>query len=193
MSLLVNGIPDHVYIGQLRYQIETDYRAGVKAELLMSDKELTEEEKVALIIAIYYGEQYIIDLREAFEKIIWFWSCGKHQPEIDEDEKTPPPSKSKKEIYSFSEDDKLIYAAFKEVYDIDLIDENLHWWKFRAMLESLPKTCKFVEVMGYRAIEITSSMAKAEQKYYREMKKIYALEDTRTTEEKERDFVNALW
>ena len=44
----------------------------------------------------------------------------------------------------------MIYAAFLQQYNIDLIDvEELHWWKFLALLKGLNGT-KLDDVMKWR-------------------------------------------
>lgn len=48
------------------------------------------------------------------------------------------------------------------------------------------------KIMGYRAMTISEDLSANEKKYYRKMKKIYALPDDRTQEEKERDFNSSL-
>ena len=73
------------------------------------------------------------------------------------------------------------------------MEDKIHWWKFRALFDALPDTCQFRKVVGYRAIEINQNMTDSQKKFYKEMKKIYALEDKRTLEEKEADFANALF
>ena len=46
--------------------------------------------------------------------------------------------------------------------------------------------------MSFRSMKITSKMSKDEKKYYREMKKIYALPDERSEEEKETSFARSM-
>ena len=71
-------------------------------------------------------------------------------------------------------------------YGIDLQDvEDLHWWKFRAMFNSLTNQCEFVKIMEYRSIDLKDDMPKEQKSFYRKMKRIYALpsmddEDERT-------------
>ena len=71
-------------------------------------------------------------------------------------------------------------------YGIDLNSiEYMHWWKFRAMFNSLTSQCEFVKIMEYRSIDLKDNMPKEQKAYYRKMKRIYALpsmddEDKRT-------------
>ena len=52
-------------------------------------------------------------------------------------------------MIDYDTDADLIYAAFMEVYGIDLTEERLHWHKFRALMDGLHGT-KLNEVIGYR-------------------------------------------
>lgn len=86
----------------------------------------------------------------------------------------------------------MIYTAFKTQYNIDLEEiEFLHWWKFKAMFNGLKSDNKIVEIMGYRAIDLSKIKDKEEKKRYKELKRIYALPDMRTQEQKESDFACA--
>lgn len=51
----------------------------------------------------------------------------------------------------------------------------MHWWKFRALFNSLPKDCEFMRAMEYRSIDITDNMSKEQKDFYRKMKRLYAL------------------
>ena len=81
-----------------------------------------------------------------------------------------------------------------EQYKIDLNNiKYLHWWKFKALFNSLNKNTHFVEIMGYRAMDLSKIKDKEEKKRYKRLQKIYALPDMRTEEQKEADFGKAFW
>ena len=67
----------------------------------------------------------------------------------------------------------------------------MHWWKFKAMFNGLKSDNKIVEIMGYRAIDLSKIKDKEEKKRYKELKRIYALPDMRSQEQKESDFACA--
>ena len=50
------------------------------------------------------------------------------------------------------QDAEYIYAGFMQAYRIDLLDQlgKLHWWKFNALLKSLPQDTKFQEIVQIR-------------------------------------------
>ena len=59
------------------------------------------------------------------------------------------------------------------------------------MFKSL-KDCKFVEIMGYRAMTIDSKMPKSQQTYYKRMKALYRLPDNRTEAQKQQAIADSL-
>ena len=191
MNILIDEVPEYVEIDGVEYKINTDFRIGIMFELLIQDNTFTDMEKVEIALNLYYPE-IPHDPIQALEKILWFYRCGKEYDTESPHEGTGGTTQQQA-IYSFEHDAEYIYAAFLDQYGIDLQDiEHLHWWKFRALFKGLKEDNLIVKIMGYRAIKIDDSMTDSEKKFYRRMKKIYALPDNRTQEEKERDFTNAI-
>ena len=124
-------------------------------------------------------------MQARIEDIIWFYKCGKEEKTSQENEK------KEKQIYSYVFDADKIYSAFIQQYNIDLQKINLHWWQFRSMFESLTDETQIVEIMGYRAMDLSKIKDKEERKRYRKLQKLYALPDMRTQEQKESDFACA--
>lgn len=87
----------------------------------------------------------------------------------------------------------MIYVSFVEAYGIDLTESKMHWWKFKALFYNLPESTIMAKVMGYRAKKITTTMSRDEIKFYKNMKKLYALKQNKTASEKEQDFADSLW
>jgi hypothetical protein len=186
MNLLIDRLPTE-YEG---LKIDTNFRSFILFELLMQDNKINDETKIYLAIKLFYKEQPQ-DLKKAIEAILWFYKCGKE--EKSENSKNEENKKSK-QIYSFEHDAKYIYSAFLDQYGIDLNEiDYLHWFKFKALFECLKSDNKIVEIMGYRAIDLNKIKNKEQKDKYRKLQRTWALPDNRTTEEKEKDFANALW
>lgn len=174
----------------------TDFRIGILFEMLMKDNNLKDEFKVIQAIKLYYpNTEQITDFEKAFEDIIWFYTCGKSDfSKIQKDDTKRAKTQNEEKIYDYEYDDQYIYSAFIETYQMDLQEiDYLHWWKFKAMFNSLNKDTKIVEIMGYRAIDLSKIKDKEEKARYRKLKKIYKLPDMRTEAQKEADFGNAFW
>lgn len=63
-----------------------------------------------------------------------------------------------------------IYAAFMERYGIDLVESDMHWYRFQALLKGLHDT-KLNEIIGYRMWENSGGRRDA---YTRQMEKLRA-------------------
>ena len=64
----------------------------------------------------------------------------------------PPAKTHHAKSMDFIQDGPLIYAAFMQAYGLDLNDQRgkLHWWKFSALLNGLPKDTRLMEVVQIR-------------------------------------------
>jgi len=190
MNILIDLIPEEVEINGQIYPINTDFRTSILFELMFEEPGLSEEEIIYNSLDLFFGDNKPEDLDLAIESILWFYTCGRKKEESGGggDGKSDI-----KRIYSFEHDAEYIYSAFLTQYGIDLQDiDYLHWWKFRAMFNSLNDDLLFTKIMSFRAKEITSDMSDSEKSYYRKMKRLYALPDNRSPEEKESDFHEAI-
>ena len=188
MNLLLDRPPTQIEVGGLFYEIDADFRTGIAFELLMLDEEFTETEKAARAMDLYFP-QIPDDEKEAMEKILWFYLCGREETNQEEKETEPAP---KNIVYSYEYDAGSIYAAFLSQYGMDLVEiPFLHWWKFKALFHALDENLEFMKIMRYRAVDITK-VPKEQKDFYRKMKQLYALPDNRTEEEKEQDFISSL-
>lgn len=71
-------------------------------------------------------------------------------------------------IVDYTIDADYIYAAFMEMYGIDLVESDMHWYKFQALFRGLHGT-KINEIIGYRLYENTSGRR---DEYTRQMEKM---------------------
>ncbi len=192
MDFQTKKLPNYIDIEGIKIYFNTDFRVWIEYSNLILNNEIDNEYKIFKSIDLCYRDGIKIlndiDLETAFDKIMWFFLCGKKENiNIKNQEKDNP-----KPIYSFEQDWDYIYSAFYECYSIDLFEINLHWWKFKSLFNSLNEECQFSKILGFRAMTITSKMSKEQRKYYRKMKRLYALTDTRSEEEKESAFAKSL-
>lgn len=172
--LLLEKLPQTVIIGGVGIEINSDFRTSIQFEELLNSYDLTDEEQQAEFhneaIKLYYNveipQQLII---EAMDRVIWFYRCGKEFQETTSEE-----SKINEKIYDFEYDDGKILAAFKEQYNINLLKEDLHWWEFKSMFDSLGDNTEIKKSMGIRAINI-NEVSKEQKEHYRKLKKAYAI------------------
>ena len=194
MNILIDKLPTEVE----GLELNTDFRTSILFELLMQDKDISNEDKVALSINLYFNKQpeTYEEMEKMTKSIIWFYSLGNKKKKLKEKDQSKDivkKEKKKKQIYSFEQDDFLIYSAFMEQYHIDLNETKMHWWKFKAMFDGLNDDILFSKVMGYRSIDLSKIQDKKQREHYAKLQKHWALVDNRSVEEKESDFANALW
>lgn len=177
MNMLIDALPTEVKIEDKYYKINSDYRTSILFEIMLQDEEVSEVDKIYNALNLYYGDNIPANIQEAINKIIWFYSCGKG-----------PKKHTGKNIklYDYEVDAGLIYAAFKQQYNIDLTETDLHYWKFRELFASLTDITQFVKVMGYRSINLNSIKDTEERKRYKELKEFYALPKKVSKAEEER-------
>lgn len=190
INLLLDNI-DEVVNERIKIDFDTNFRIGIAFEIMMQDPKYSMQAKTYQALKLFYPEMNKIkDTKKAIDDIIWFYSCGKSE------EKTSQKNKKgkNKQIYSYEFDNDLIYSAFKNQYNVDLEEiEYLHWWKFKAMFNGLKSDNRIVEIMGYRAMDLSKIKDKDMKKHYKQLQEEYKLPDMRSEEEKEEDFAEALW
>ena len=171
MNILIDLLPSSVKIDGTEYEINSDFRTSVLFSLLMEDDNLSEEEKVLQALNLYYP---VVpnNLEEAIEQIKWFYSCGK----LDNPIGNKKAKASSKKVFDFEVDANYIYSAFMSQYNIDLQDiEELHWWKFKALLEGLKEDNKLSKIIEYRSVDLSKIKDKEQRKFYKDMQKQYSL------------------
>ncbi|HFU4450986.1 TPA: bacteriophage Gp15 family protein [Streptococcus suis] len=132
------------------------------------------------LLKMFSPESAFETFKSVFESCIKIENRAKEQeydllgnplPEVEPDEDDEEP------LYSIEHDAEYIYAAFMQVYKIDLIEVQgeLHWKKFNALLAGLPDTTKMSEIMRIRAWKPTKYDSEAEKSRMKKLKKLFAL------------------
>lgn len=172
LSLEKANAPEAVLVDGVFYAIKTDFRYWI------TFSRLVQEEKPNLFDFDYlYENKAPEDRQKGLESLIDFYVNKKELPRVFEGD-------DDFSVLDYTIDAELIYAAFMEMYKIDLIsiETKLHWWKFKALLSGLHGT-KLNEVMGYRCY--TEGAKSDWKKEARENKKRWELPHKLTEEEKE--------
>lgn len=190
MNLLTKKLPYKLEIGDYYVGINTDFRLMIEFELLLTEETESEdfENKFinlldCLIPDLGYCDAVTQD--EIVAAIMCYYSCGKdYSTDVDSADDEVGGEPPAERIYSFNYDDEYIYAAFMEAYGIDLTEAEMHWWKFRALFNSLPQSCMFSRILGYRGMEITSDMSSSQKDFYRKMQRKFALPLPKAEQEK---------
>ena len=190
MGILSSSLPTSVMINGVEYPIRSNFRTMIKFEELMQDPDVTDQDKVWLALRLFYPE-IPDDKDRAVEQLLWFYRCDKRDNLYAKKVKKRKAKKVNR-IYDFELDDDYIYAAFMAQYHLDLHKVRyLHWWKFRAMFNSLSDDMQISKIMEYRAAEL-DKVPKEKRSFYKRMKMLYALPLSRNEEERQKALENAL-
>ena len=179
-NLLVDELLEYVLINGKKYGISYGFRTSILFELLMQDPEYSDAEKILYAMDLYYPGEKPDDLEKGLQAVLDFYHyTGKEETVLDRDRRQ---MKEQKPLYSFEEDAPYIYAAFLQQYGIDLNkieSEDLHWWKFSALFQSLGEDMKISKIMYYRDVDLRGK-SKGERTFLSDMKKRYALKCSRS-------------
>lgn len=153
MMRMYEKLPHFVYLKKEKYKIHTDYRIFISFEKKMQD----ENDKKAIYDALlgFYPDFFEIAnkglLKEAVDKFIWFYFCGKNKEQLENNKKTSKKSKNDR-IYDYEYDSDLFWGAYWD-RGIDLTTDYVHWWKFRALFHSMPDNCQLKKIISYRCYD----------------------------------------
>lgn len=176
--------PETLRIGGKEYPVRTDFR-----DVLQYDRILKAdpgdgsrlEEALRFMLGVLPD-----DAARAVDQLNWFVRCG------DGEEKRYRPSPKLLGVncekpMDYGLDARLIWSAFRRVYQIDLRQTGyLHWWDFQAMLEELPEDVRLNRVIRYRTIDTRNrNLSREERALYEALQRYYRIREV-PTERQER-------
>lgn len=167
-NVLIQGLPEE-YEG---YEINTDFETGIMIMQALADEELSEFEQQYTAIRLLFEELEMPgDFQTAVSAVQWFLTGWNHDNH----------SSGKKEeavVMDMDVDQWRIYSAFRSQYQINLLEEELHFWEFMALLTTLEE-CSFTRVVDIRGKKERAGMSPEERRALKEAKKIYAIKTER--------------
>lgn len=185
MSILTEKLPTYLTVQGVKCKINSDFRIWLKVSALFEQMENDPSVIVKIFKLIY--EKLPPNLYDGLSEIAKFYA---HNPKARK--KTAKKEETQKKAFDFEYDDELIYSAFCQQYHIDLCDTDMHWWKFKALLNGLTEDTQFVKVMQFRMTDLSQIRDKEQKKFYAKMKSMYQLPDNRSEEQKEKSLNQAL-
>ena len=122
--------PKYVKIGEKKYKINTDFRVAIECQEIALDDSIGDFERALAIIYKLFGDDGLDDSNN-YEKLLElsqkYLSCGK---EVDNKSAEEPDM-------DFIQDMPYIKASFRSDYNINLDDEEMHWWEFYDLINGL--------------------------------------------------------
>lgn len=189
LNVLQDGFPTE-YDGFL---LRTDFRVGIEISNILNGVEPDDEDAKSeaymecLYLLLGTAALYVTD-STPLKILNWFLNGGKtakpkkksvtmesiggRMMETDDEDDSGYDFDSDI-LYDFEQDSDRIYSAFYVRYKIDLATENMHWFKFLALLSDL-RDCSFTDIMGYRGADLSQYEGK-EKEIRADLKKQYRL------------------
>ena len=140
-NILTDELPSE-YQGAI---VRTDFKQAIKFFKLVDDEELDDTEKTNLIIMCLF-ETMPKACNDLWEFINFYISGGEENKQSGSSEK----------LFCFNQDADRVYSAFRQVYNMDLRAEDLHWWEFLALFKCLPEGTNLARVIEIRGQDITA-------------------------------------
>lgn len=177
--------PEKLNIGGKECPINTDFRFWIRFQDSLSGDKSQKERAEALYRLI--TELGLPPSSATMDAMLQFY--------IGENNEKPTGGNKKVVAFDLVKDSEYIFSAFKGAYGIDLTEEKMHWWKFKALFKALPEDCQMCKIMMYRTVDL-KDVPKSQKPFYKRMKERYALDvkaaNTHRTAEEMKAYVQRL-
>lgn len=173
-------LPESVTVDGKEYRVRTDYRAILDIILALNDPDLTEYDRAAVALGIFYEDAIPDDLQEAVNRCLWFISGG--------EEKTN--DKPAPKLVDWEKDFRWIAAPINHMLGNDIRAVNMHWWTFLAYYYEIGD-CTFAQIVRIRSQQAKGkTLDKADREWLRQNEDLVYIGQKYSQEEE--DFF-ALW
>lgn len=150
-------LPESVEVDGSLYTIHTSFKYFLRFIELLANKDIKPHD-----FDFMYKSKKPQDRESGLIALVQFCNPPQILPHTDKLES------SGEKAVDYTIDADYIFAAFMERYGIDLVESDMHWYKFQALFKGLYDT-KLNEIIGYRLWENTSGKRDA---YTRQMEKL---------------------
>lgn len=180
---MIGRLPTTIIIDEKDYKIRTDYRIVLTIFEAFNDVELTDKDKMRVMLELLY-EEMPSNIEEALKEATWFLDGGKQYEEFN---------KTKK-VMDWEQDESIIFSAINKVAGCETREkEYIHWWTFLGYFSEIGEGL-FSTVINIRQKKNKGKkLEKYEQEFYRNNKQLIDLKEKYTAEEQaEIDRLNEL-
>lgn len=168
MLLKREDLPTNIQIKNKFYNIKTDFRSWIIFEEILKDTSIENWFKPIYLINYILLDQYeMMEKEQIINALFSFYRLNKEVKKINSHCSQIP--------YLYEYDMDLIYAAFMQQYNINLLDVEMHWWEFKALFDSLQDNTKFIKVISYRTRDISKIKDKNERESAKALQDYYAI------------------
>ncbi|MEG2751364.1 MAG: Gp15 family bacteriophage protein [Anaerorhabdus sp.] len=167
-NFLLDEYPDEVIVENVVYKVRCDFRVILSIMQLLDNPTFSDDEKLYNALSIFYEKEIPNNIIDAYTEMIDFIRV--YDQDISK-------NKSDNKILDFEIDSGMIYAAFLQLYHIDIRVEKIHWFKFNCLLENINDgKPKLLHIMEIRDMEIDNDMSPKQRLKLRKLKREYSLE-----------------
>lgn len=155
--LLNHGLPTSFEFEGREYSFNLSFDRVLDVIEVKEDSELTYEDKMDVIFEILQIQCDFQDRERILNHVFDEFIVPKSEEHIEYDLKgnVMPKRENPEEesTLSFTQDAGLIYASFRQAYNINLFNEydNLHWFEFIELLNGLPESTALSQVRHIRS------------------------------------------
>ena len=159
LDLTQKSLPNAISVGGRDFSVNTDFRIWMRFAMEYREWSLSDD-KTPLDIRYLFKNSIPVftDINE-YIGILQFAFPQNVVPHSD--------SSSGDDVLFYQYDGDYIYSAFMQAYGIDLLETDLHWHKFLALMNGLPDCTRLSAIMGYRSY--TGERNKDESTIYRNL------------------------
>lgn len=144
-NILTDILPDSVTLYGAEYPVHTSFKNWVRISCILERENIKEPKVLAKILKLCYKETLPPNSISALLGAISFLNRGT--------DFSVSQQKKREKVTSFCVDSDLIYSAFYSKYGIDLQNEDMHWYKFCSLFETLADENPFKTVIKIRTTD----------------------------------------
>ena len=171
----VYDLPTALEVGGKELAIRSDYRAVLDICTALSDPELNERDRAAVLLMILYEDYRAAaeHAEEAISKALWFIGCGDGS-----DGQTKKPK-----LMDWEQDFPILVGAVNRVAGTEIRAlPYLHWWTFIAYYMEIGD-CTFAQVVSIRNKQKRhKKLEDWEKEYYKENKSIIDMKSSHVSQ-----------
>ncbi len=169
--------PETIEADENSYGIITDFREWIKFSDMMNDSGLSSEEKIFLL-KNWLTEPPEIITKPLVEAVFAFYRADElefkksdYDDENDENNheiKRPP-------VFDWKIDARCVIGDFQWFYSINLLDCEMHWWRFRCLFSALPDDSQVQKRISVRSRDLSKIKDKSERMRIMEIQRKIAI------------------
>lgn len=170
---MIGILPKTLTVDGKPYKIRTDFRIILTILEAFNDADLSEKEKVLVMLELLY-EEMPSNIEQAVEQASWFIDGGKKYEEYNK----------KQKIMDWEQDEAIIFSAINKVAGKETREcEYMHWWTFLGYFTEIGEGLFSTVINIRQKRNHGKKLENYEQEFYRNNKQLIDLKEKYTSEE----------